>query len=354
MLDCLVIGGGHCGLMCGHLLARSGANYLVVDASARAGDVWRNRPRNLRLFTSRQFCRLADLSMPDDPNGFPSGEEFADHVERFAIDKAINVSFSMRVVRLFRSGDGFVAELDNGSILSSKTVINATGSNQIPTYPVFAKKLTPMVRQIVASEFRDAQHLPDGWSVAVIGDGASGRQIALELADRHQVYLARGRVRKLVPNVVFGRDVFWWLDKIGLLFAGRDSVIAKIMRKRDPIPVALANDQQLTLRGVKLKTRAVDVENNHLFFSDGSSEHIDAVVWCTGYRENRDWIDLPTIDHDACSVEHYGKSSERGFFVIGRKWLTCRASELILGCERDANMVVQLVLTDLQNNSSHC
>jgi putative flavoprotein involved in K+ transport len=334
--------------MCGHLLARAGANYLVVDASARAGDVWRNRPRNLRLFTSRQFCRLADLSMPDDPNGYPSGEEFADHVERFAIDKAINVSFSSRVVRLFRSGDGFVAELENGSILNTQTVINATGSNQVPTYPVFAKKIAPMVRQIMASEFRDAQHLPDGWSVGVIGDGASGRQIALELAQRHRVYLARGRVRKLVPNVVFGRDVFWWLDKIGLLFAGRDTVVAKIMRKRDPIPVASANDQQLVLRGVKLKPRAVDVQDDHLLFSDGSRERVDAVVWCVGYRENTDWIDLPSIERDKCLSEHHGKTSEERFFVIGRKWLTCRASELVLGCERDANRVVGFVLDAIQ------
>ncbi|WP_027468796.1 flavin-containing monooxygenase [Deefgea rivuli] len=348
MLDCLVIGGGQSGLMCGHLLARAGANYLVIDASARAGDVWRNRPRNLRLFTSRQFCRLADLSMLNDPNGFPSGEEFADHVERFYINKAINVSFSTRIVRLFRSGNGFIAELENGSILNSKTVINATGSNQVPTYPVFAKKIASTVRQIVASEFGDADQFPDGWNVGVIGDGASGRQIALELADRHRVYLAQGRVRKHVPNIVFGRDVFWWLDKIGLLFAERDSVVAKIIRKRDPIPVASANNQQLALRGVKLKPRAVDIQDDHIYFSDGSHERVDAVVWCVGYQENTDWIDLPSIEREKYLSEHYGKTSENGFFVIGRKWLTCRASELILGCERDANMVVDLVLKNIQ------
>lgn len=349
MLDCLIIGGGHCGLMCGYLLGRAGVNnYLVVDASARAGDVWRNRPRNLRLFTSRQFCRLADLSMPDDQNGFPSGEEFADHVERFAIDKAINVSFGTRVIRLFRSEGGFVAELENGNKLSCKTVINATGSNQIPTYPIFAKKIAPKVHQIVASEFRDANHLPAGWRVGVIGDGASGRQIALELADRHQVYLARGRVRKLVPNVVFGRDVFWWLDKIGLLFAGRDTIVAKLMRKRDPIPVASASDRQLAGRGVKLKPRAVDVHDDYLLFSDGSREPVDAVIWCVGYRENTDWIDLPSIDRDKSLGEYYGKTLENGFFVVGRKWLTCRASELVLGCERDASMVVDLVLKNMQ------
>lgn len=351
MLDCLVIGGGHCGLVCGYLLARAGVSYRVVDASTRAGDVWRHRPENLRLFTSRQFCRLADMPMYGDPNGFPTGNEFADHVERFANDKAIVASFGTRVSRLSRSENCFIAEFEDGSILHSKTVINATGSNQIPIVPAFAQKLSPTIRQIVASDYRNAADLPAGSTVAVVGDGASGRQIAYELSTEHHVYIARGRMRKLVPNVVFGRDVFWWLDKLGLLFAGGNTLIAKIIKKRDPIPVASANDQQLSLRGVILKSRAVDAHDDHLIFFDGSRERVDAIVWCVGYQENLGWINLPMIGHGISLNNNEGRTPEDGFFVVGRKWLTCRASELILGTENDAEKVVSYVLENIQKIS---
>jgi putative flavoprotein involved in K+ transport len=150
-------------------------------------------------------------------------------------------------------------------------------------------------------------------------------------------------VRKLVPNVVLGRDVFWWLDKIGLLFAGRDSVVAEIMRKRDPIPVASANDAQLLSAGVVLKPRAIDAQGTRIFFSDGSDHAVNAVVWCGGYRENLDWIDLPLINEPGSLTQGQGLTPEQGFYLVGRKWLTCRASELVLGVERDATKVVGYV-----------
>jgi putative flavoprotein involved in K+ transport len=348
MLDCIVIGGGHSGLMCAHLLQLAGVDYQVLDRSARAGDVWRNRPRNLRLFTSRQFCALSGLAMPGDPSGYPSANEFADHVESFARQKSIKVSYGSNVVRLSRAGPCFVVDLENGTRLLSKTVINATGSNQTPRIPEFSKNFDSGVEQIAARDFLDARQLPANSLVAVVGDGASGRQIAMELAPRHRVVLARGRKRKLVPNQLFGKDVFWWLKHSGVLFAGRSSLIARILRERDPIPVASANDKALAAQGIDLKRRAVSATANRLVFQDGSSQSVDAVVWCGGYQENLEWIDLPNIRSVRCLDDQGGLTREAGFFVVGRKWLTCRASELILGCERDASRVVGHVLASLQ------
>jgi putative flavoprotein involved in K+ transport len=343
MLDCLIIGAGHSGLMCGHLMAKTGLQYLVVDAGVRVGDVWRQRPRKLHLFTSRQFCRLADVSMQNDPNGFPSGLEFADHIEHFANEKSIKLALNSRVIRLTRTEQGFLAELENGKQLLSKTVINATGSNQLALRPEFANKLDTDLIQLTAAQFQNAEQFPQQEQklrIAVIGDGASGRQIALELAAYHQVFLARGRLRKLVPNQILGRDIFWWLTKLGILFADRNSLIARIMRKRDPIPVASANDKQLIRHGVHLKNRAIDASGKQLFFSDDSTQEIDAIIWCTGYTEDMHWIDLTNIPKSVPLTFDQGRTLENGFFVMGRKWLTCRASELVLGCEHDAQIVV--------------
>lgn len=348
MLDCLVIGGGHSGLMCGHLLARAGLSYRVVDALARPGDVWRQRPLHLRLFTSKQFCRLADMPMPGRPGDYPTGMEFADHVERFARAKAIAATYGVSVTRLWRDGKGFAAQLSDGQTLLAKTVINATGSNQQPVVPEFAQRLDASVVQLTAASYRDATDVPSGMTVALVGDGVSGRQIAQELAPGHRVHLACGRHRTLVPNQLLGRDLFWWLDKLGLLYAGRDTLVAKIMRRRDPIPVAAANDARLRGLGVTLHPRAVEAEGGVLIFGDGHRQAVDAVIWCGGYRENLDWLDLPGIDGEGALLRGEGRTPEAGFYVMGRKWLSCRASELVPGVERDASRVVGYVCRQIQ------
>jgi putative flavoprotein involved in K+ transport len=70
----------------------------------------------------------------------------------------------------------------------------------------------------------------------VVGDGATGRQIALELAATHRVLLSTGRPRRVIPERVLGRSIFWWLDRRGLARAGRDSMVGRFLRERDPLP----------------------------------------------------------------------------------------------------------------------
>jgi putative flavoprotein involved in K+ transport len=70
--------------------------------------------------------------------------------------------------------------------------------------------------------------------VVVVGDGASGRQIARELAATHQVLLATGSPRRVSPERIPGKSIFWWMDKLGILRASRESPIGKYLMKVDP------------------------------------------------------------------------------------------------------------------------
>ena len=339
-IDCLIVGAGHCGLLCARMLQDEGVNYRVVDACERVGDIWRRRPKNLRLFTSRQFCGLGDIAMTGDPTGFSSGREFADHLERFANTKGLRVSVGTRVVHLVKSNDGFSAVLSSGEIIKARCVINATGSNQEPIVPDFASKLSQEVLQATAHNYTSSEDFAAGLRIGVVGDGASGRQIAHELSASHQVMLARGRARKLVPNTVLGRDVFWWLSKFGILDAPTHSTLAKLLRKSDPIPAAAHNNRRLMQAGVQLRGEAIDADGTELRFKEGAPQTVDVVIWCVGYRERLDWVGLPAIRTAAPFAGSQGRTPEPGFFVVGRKWLTCRASELVLGAEKDAARVV--------------
>ena len=54
-MDTVIIGGGQAGLSVGYHLARAGIPFVILDASARIGDAWRQRWDSLRLFTPAKF-----------------------------------------------------------------------------------------------------------------------------------------------------------------------------------------------------------------------------------------------------------------------------------------------------------
>ena len=57
----VIIGGGQSGLSVGYLLKQRGIPFVILDASARIGDAWRNRWDSLRLFTPAQYNGLKEI-----------------------------------------------------------------------------------------------------------------------------------------------------------------------------------------------------------------------------------------------------------------------------------------------------
>jgi putative flavoprotein involved in K+ transport len=67
-LDVAVIGGGQAGLAIGHLLARRGLRFLILEAGDAVGSAWRDRWDSLVLFTPARFSGLPGLPFPGDPD----------------------------------------------------------------------------------------------------------------------------------------------------------------------------------------------------------------------------------------------------------------------------------------------
>jgi len=297
----------------------------------------------MRLFTSRQFCGLPGLVFPGSPNDFPTAHEMGEYLIDYARHFKLNVREHVEVVCLEKDTDGFIVNLSDGSELIAKSVINATGSNQKPYVPLISKELSDEVMQFDSS-LKSLSDLPDNSCVAIVGDGATGRQIASGLASRCDVTLSTGRSRALPSNIILGRDIFWWLKKLGILYADRKSIVAKILQRRNPVPCGQYNNKKLSNSGVKIVGRTVNCSGHKILLEDGNAVEIDAVIWTSGYRDDTQWLSIENCKNEKGFVHDYGVTPEPGLYIIGRKWLSCRASELVLGVERD----VQLVLRQLQ------
>lgn len=339
--DVLVIGAGQAGLAAAYALSAAGLSFLLVDACKAVGDSWRIRYDSLTLFTPRSISALPGMSVPGDPDGYPSKDEFADYLARYTTSNAFNVITSAEVKSLTKEAAVFVATLGDGRCIASTAVIVAIGAFVKPFFPAVSKSIARSVQQRHVSELRNLDDVGEG-TIVVVGDGASGRDVARALATSHQVILAQGRSRRLLPERILGRSVWWWLKRLGLLQASFDGVIGRRMRAADPFPGRGNDDASLIGLGVALKPRLISSQGERLTFADGSSEVVRTIVWATGYSDDFRWIEIEgAADIKGAAVHSRGISPVEGLYHVGRPWQRNRASGLIAGVGDDAAFVVE-------------
>ncbi len=336
----LVIGAGQAGLAAGYHLKRAGLPFEIVDAGKRIGDSWRNRYASLTLFTPRAFSALPGMDMPGDPNGYPSRDEFADYLEAYAEHFEIPVTLDAKVTRLGRSDQGFEALLENGRKIPASHGIIATGGFQSPIVPPLANGFETEVLQLTAVSYRGPDQIPPG-NVLVVGDGASGRDIAVELAGSRTVWLATGKPRKLFPERILGRSMWWWLRSLGMMKVSATSAIGRLMRRADPFPDRDRNLQSLRREGVRVVPRLAQANGRTAIFSDDRKAEVAAVIWTVGYRDETAWIEIPgALDPYGRFLREDGVSPVEGLYFVGRPWQRNRASALVMGAGDDAAVVV--------------
>ncbi|MDD7973463.1 flavin-containing monooxygenase [Roseinatronobacter alkalisoli] len=342
-VDVLVVGGAQAGLAAGYYLAKTEHSFLIVDRHNRVGDSWRSRYDSLTLFTPRALSALPGLLLDGDPEGYPARDEFAGYLETYASHFGLPVLSGNGVTRLERRTDErFVAQLDDGRHIASKAVIVATGAFQKIIIPSVGADFGPAVRQLTPESYRNATDAPTG-TVLVVGDGASGRDIAAELSRSHDVVLAVGRSRRLFPEHILGKSTWWWLRKLGMLRVRPDTTMGRLMRRTDPFPDRGRSLARLRQMGVTVSARLVSAHGRLAFFADESRGTIDSVIWCTGYRDDSTWLQIPGSTHsDGTFLQKAGLSPIEGLFYLGRPWQRNRASALVMGVGEDASALVPL------------
>src|SRR5581483_11199628 len=212
-LDVIVIGGGQAGLSVGYHLKRRGVRFLILDAQARVGDVWRKRWDSLRLFSPARFDGLDGMPFPGDPDAFPTKDEMADYLEAYAARFELPVLNGVTVERLSRSTDGFVIEAGDRRF-EAKQVIVAMASYQKPRIPDYAHTLDPSIVQLHAADYKNPEQLREG-AVLLVGAANSGAEIGMDLAPSRKVIVS-GRHPGHIP---FGSET--WARKLLIFFLFR-------------------------------------------------------------------------------------------------------------------------------------
>ena len=399
-LRAVVVGAGQAGLTTSVYLQQAGVEHVVLDR-ARVAEAWRDsRWDSFRLVTQNWQYRLPHGLPPGtDPDAFMTHPELAETLSRFARESGVPLRLGVAVRALEPArGGGFRLETSTGPLHADRVVV-ATGPFQAPKVPPCAARLGAGIHQRHSSAYRNPEALPEG-AVLVVGAGQSGWSIAreLHLAGR-QVHWSLGRAT-LIPRSYRGRDIFRWMDEIGLFAVSVDEHPGGERIRYEPRPFLFAerggapdSPRRLAEEGLVLHGRLIGADGTRVRFGDDMTtdlregddgctamaelidthieitghrappapprpsvfrpregartldlrrEGIATVIWATGYRwQWSSWIHFPVFDALGFPHQHRGVTSHPGLYFVGAHWLHTWGSGLLYGVAEDAAHVVE-------------
>lgn len=382
----VVVGAGHSGLaVSSHLTAR-GIDHVVLERG-RVGNSWHTqRWDSLRLLTPNWMTRLPGTHYRRGaPDAYMSARRFGAFVGDYAQRIEAPVQLATDVLDVRPDEHGFRIETSQGPWRSASVVL-ASGSVR-GAVPALAAALP--VPSIHAIDYKNPSGLPEG-GVLVVGAGASGIQIAAELqASGRPVTLAVGEHVR-APRRYRGRDIFSWIDEIGLLDERWDEVEDVVRARRLPSFQLVGADRTLDLNalqdlGVRIVGKLAGVRDDELLFSGslanvaaladlklarlltsidavagGQGERLEptrippslltlslpasgirSVVWATGIKPDHSFVSAPVFDAKG-AVQHVGGvTAIPRLYVVGLPVLRRRRSTYIDGAAGDAAAIVE-------------
>ena len=381
----VVIGGGQAGLAMSWWLTRAGVDHVVLERGA-VGQSWRERRwHSLRLLTPNWMNRLPGA--PDvggDPDGYLGATAVVDLLDGYARSFAAPVRPHTTVLGVRQTAAGFQVDTDGGP-WRCRAVVVATGTEAESRIPALAAELGGDLQQVAALGYREPDQVAPG-AVLVVGASASGVQIADELrrAGRSVTLAVGDHVR--VPRTYRGRDIYRWLDELGVLDERYDEVEDLVRARRLPSLQLVGSPQRrsldlatLSAGGVQLTGRLVGIDRGRALFSgslanflkagdlkqarllDRIDEHVGggpvhrpeptplpppvtelelarfpAVVWATGHQPRYPWLDPALLDRRGAIRHDGGVLAAPGLYVLGLPFTRRRRSNLIAGVGPDA------------------
>jgi putative flavoprotein involved in K+ transport len=343
--ETVIVGGGQAALATAYHLRKRGRPFVILEANERIGDSWRQRWDSLRLFTPAKYDGLPGMRFPAPRWSFPTKDEMADYLEAYATRFEFPLRTGVSVDRLFREDGRFVVESGHRTY-EAENVVVATGAHRIPRRPEFAPELDRSIAQLHSAEYRNPSQIGRG-DVLVVGLGNSGAELAYELSRTHRV-LQAGTPSAEIPvrhGSVPSRIVLPIVRFAGThVLTGRTPIGRKARPRfvKMAAPLIRVKSRDLAAAGVERVGRVGGVRDGRPVLADGRVLDVGSVLWCTGFRDDFSWIDLPVVDSDGAPLHERGVvPSAPGLYFVGLVFQHAATSDVLPGVGRDAAYVAK-------------
>jgi putative flavoprotein involved in K+ transport len=346
-VETVVIGAGQAGLATGYHLARRGREFVILDACQRVGDNWRCHWDSLRLYSPARVAALPGMRFPAPPASYPTKDQMADFLETYASTFELPVRTGTRVTRVTSEDGRYLVATDGGSLVCDNVVVASGTFGRTPNLPGFAGQLDPGITQLHSSRYQNPAQLKPG-GVLVVGASHSGGDVAFEVAKAGHPTVLSGRIHGEVPFDIDGRPARLIFPVMFFLAKHVLTIRTPLGRKVRPEvrahggPLIRVKRADLARAGVEMvPARTVGVRDGLPVLDGGRVLDVANVVWCTGFRQDFSWIDLPVTDGDGWPLEVRGVvPSSPGLYFVGLAFQYAFASMIVAGAGRDTRYVV--------------
>ena len=337
--DVIVVGAGQAGLAIGYFLAQQQRHFAILEAADTPAASWRDRWDSLRLFTPVRYDSLPALPFPGDPDSYPGRGDVVAYLTDYAghFDLPVELNARVRAISRADDGRGYLVEADGERSYIAEQVVVATGPFHVPRVPPIARPLDPEVVQYHSTAYRRPDQVPEG-PVLVVGGGNTGFQIAEELSRTHDEHLSVGSRQSPLPQRIAGRDLFRYLDALGLMRVSVDSRLGQRLRYRETL-IGSSPRAARERYGMHLRERTVDAQGSEVVFEDGGRLAPAAVIWATGFAVDHSWVHVPVFDDAARLMHHRGVTCSPGLYFLGLTWQYTRGSALLGWVKDDAEFL---------------
>lgn len=247
-IDTVVIGGGQAGLCMSYALQEEGREHIVLEKGRLLEQWLSKRWDNFMVNTPQKYTRLLGQQddLPDTQmsvslektmetwNAHIQNRKFPvrEHTEVVSVEQGDNGDFIVKV----KGKDG-------PSEYRARNVVAAPGNYQLPNIPDCASRLGNDIKQLGVGTYTNPSALPEG-AILIIGGGQTGMQIGeVLLKAGRKVFIATSKV-KGTPRSYRGEDIFFWMDRTGLLQMPPQALPDPNM-KYDRIPIT-GNDHPIS------------------------------------------------------------------------------------------------------------
>jgi cation diffusion facilitator CzcD-associated flavoprotein CzcO len=323
-----VIGAGSSGIAACQVLHARGIAFECFEKGSQVGGNWRymndngmsSAYRSLHINTSRGLMAYATYPMPDEYPDYPNHEQIAayfdSYVDHFGFRDRIRFNTEVTRVAPAENG-GWSVTLGDGSTTHYDAVLVANGHHWDARWPDPPFPGEFHGRQLHAHDYKTPEGM-EGQNVLVLGIGNSATDIAVEASRvANMTFLAMRRGAYVIPKYLKGRPT----DELGTELTSRLPLAvqrwfyARALKTAQgemesyglPAPDHKLLEAHPTISSdlcarighgrITVKPNIERLEGERVRFADGTTEQVDTIVYCTGYK-----ISFPFFPPDLISA----------------------------------------------------
>jgi dimethylaniline monooxygenase (N-oxide forming) len=371
-----IIGAGSSGIAACQVLQARGIEFDCFEKGSGIGGNWRygndngmsSAYRSLFINTSRAMMEYATYPMPADYPDYPHHTQIARYFEAYVDHFGFRdrIAFRTEVTRVEPVGDRWEVTLADGESRRYDAVMVANGHHWNPKYPEppFPGQDGFTGEQLHSHWYREPDQRFVDRNVLVLGIGNSATDIASETSRVSKMtYLAMRRGAYVLPKFIGGVPLDQlspnWANRLPFMLT-RPLLMREVNRVQGPMesyglpqpdhklgqahPTVSADLLDRIGHGrIAVKPNIERIDGSRVHFVDGTSETIDTIVWCTGYRITFPFLDDSVIGTAGNQVSLFRRvvhPERAGLYFIG---LVQPLGAIMPIAERQAEWVADLL-----------